>query len=397
MNFLIIKKVLKIIFKRIFFWIIFVSVLLGFKIIWTTIIVKQEFSTDIKSREEVDKSRLHYILNEINKHDFGQEKFPKFIGPHFQGEWALGTLSMTSLAIANLAFKNGSNEKYINQIKMLIVKAMDKKFSHFDKVRWSREALLTLDRDDGHVAYLGHLNMMLGEYKLIGGDNQFDIIYKRINESLKRRFEKSPCGLLESYPSETYTMDNFVAIASIAIFDKLTGDKNQSWSKDWLIKVLNRYSDPELLMPVFGIDFDNCKVESPTTGVSGIWNSFFSSFVDQKIGLDLYKKSMQQWEISRLGFSGIGKFKNSYGFVGDIDSGPLLFGISLAATGFAIGPAMLAGEIKKASQFQKTIEFFGSTVNFGKGKFYLATPIVGDAILIAMRTAVPWTTNLIKK
>lgn len=69
---------------------------------------------------------------------------------------------------------------------------------------------------------------------------------------------------------------------------------------------------------------------------------------------------------------------------GEVDSGPLVFGLSPSGTGFAIAGATLYGS-KARGGLLRTAETVGFSVPFG-GWHYLASPLVGEAALLAAKT-----------
>jgi hypothetical protein len=74
---------------------------------------------------------------------------------------------------------------------------------------------------------------------------------------------------------------------------------------------------------------------------------------------------------------------------GDVDSGPLVFGLSPAATGFAIAGARCSGNEDLARALERTAEIVGTTVPSWHGRTYLFAPLVGDAVILAMRAGPP--------
>ena len=77
----------------------------------------------------------------------------------------------------------------------------------------------------------------------------------------------------------------------------------------------------------------------------------------------------------------------------DIDAGPIIFNLSPSGTGFVIGAATCLQDMVFRTQLLKTAEIGGSTVSwFGTSHYLLANvALVGEAILLAMRTSAPET------
>jgi hypothetical protein len=70
---------------------------------------------------------------------------------------------------------------------------------------------------------------------------------------------------------------------------------------------------------------------------------------------------------------------------GDVDSGPLVLGVSPSATGFALADATLRGRGERTALLH-TAELVG--VSWGAR--YVFSPLVGDSIVLAAKTATPW-------
>ena len=79
-----------------------------------------------------------------------------------------------------------------------------------------------------------------------------------------------------------------------------------------------------------------------------------------------------------------------FGF--DIDAGPILLNLSPTGTAFGLGPATYFQDFEVRNGFLKTAELAGFTVTKQNKRHYLLADIalVGEAITLAMRTAVPW-------
>ena len=77
------------------------------------------------------------------------------------------------------------------------------------------------------------------------------------------------------------------------------------------------------------------------------------------------------------------------GGFGDIDSGPLLFGVSISATGFAMASARAHHDREMFTSLYRTAYLFGAPSPRGKGRRFLNGAALGNAIMLAMLTAGP--------
>src|SRR5207237_1277222 len=92
---------------------------------------------------------------------------------------------------------------------------------------------------------------------------------------------------------------------------------------------------------------------------------------------------------SALGFGGIREYPlpGGRGGAGDIDSGPVVLGVSVAASGFGLAGARMFRDAPRFRALYRTAYLFGAPVTRGEARGFLAGSGLGDAILLAMMTA----------
>ena len=91
-----------------------------------------------------------------------------------------------------------------------------------------------------------------------------------------------------------------------------------------------------------------------------------------------------------FGVTGIREYPDGRQGAGDVDSGPLFFGLSPAGTGFAIAGARFTRDAEFLNELLLTAEIAGCTIETGGRRRYLLAPLVGDAVLLAMRSVTEW-------
>lgn len=113
---------------------------------------------------------------------------------------------------------------------------------------------------------------------------------------------------------------------------------------------------------------------------------YFLSFVDD-VGARRLNSAIGRQRASLLGFAGIREYPVGFEGAGDVDSGPLLFGVSASASAFALAGARLYGDDGLSTQLLRTASLVGMPVEAG-GRFSFATGgAVGNAIVLAILTA----------
>ena len=322
-------------------------------------------------------------------------EMPGAVGPIIKGEWALYSCSMLSSALVNLAnIYPETRDEAVSSVYELIKIALDEKIRDYDSVCWGEDPLVSIDGENSHVSYISILAWMIGGYKSIGGDDCFDALQDRLCATLSRRFLLSPHGNLSTYPDGIiYVPDELVGIAALAIYARQHGGTYQSTVDGWLDNILRNWTDATGMIASYFPDVE--RMQGDFCMLLGSYSSlicYYMTFVDEDYARDLYLV-LKDVFLQRKPFCGIKEYWSHSCLLGfDIDAGPIIFNLSPSGTAFAIGPATYFGDTKIRNRFLRTAEIAGTTVvRKGKRHYRLADiALVGEAITLAMRTAVSW-------
>jgi hypothetical protein len=96
----------------------------------------------------------------------------------------------------------------------------------------------------------------MGARRLLAGPGPRDALAGRMAEALARRMLASPSSHLETYPGETYAMDNAVAAAAIAVHDLGTGQDHRAVLERWVAYTRTHLLDPETGLVSFSLGGD---------------------------------------------------------------------------------------------------------------------------------------------
>ena len=313
------------------------------------------------------ESRLAYLSSELRAAQPGAGTTA--------GEWHLVALSMTGLAAANQAFRHPETRaERLALVESLTSRALEKSARRFDTRAWGADALQTLAAGEGHVGYLGHLGLLLSTECTLGG-RAHDAERRAVIGALERRFLAAPDGLIDTYPGEAWVPDNAVALAAVALGARCEGRSAPQvlarWPKDARTGLLRftRRAGPR--------------------GSGAGWSSIYLPFVDEAFARSQFEAAQRTFGWSALGLAAWREYPDGAGGSGDVDSGPLVFGLSPAGTGFAIAGATRY-DAPLQRELLRTAEAAGTTVNLGGGRHYLFSPLVGDASVLAAKTATAW-------
>lgn len=345
-------------------------------------------------KEELLQRRA-YLLHEVDS--FSLDKMPSFIPDQFKEEWAIGTLSMTTAALTNLAFEFPETRAESSQaIEKMLTLMLQPALRNFELRAWGTDALDSLDTDYGQIGYLGHLNFMLSALSLLGSGEAHQELFEKVTAALARRMEQAHSHYLETFPGAIFTADNMVVAASVANFDKVYGPTHTKLLENWVRATREKICEKRSGLIPFYVDAEGNGLGVPRGSGVG-WNSFYLPFIDQGLADEQYAlmKELLLRELP-LGFAAFREYMPFDRGGADIDSGPVLFGLSTSGTGFGLAGAHWHQDQSVEQGILRTAEFVGMTVGGKERRRYLLAPLVGDAIMLAMRSAHPWDSRFLK-
>jgi hypothetical protein len=273
---------------------------------------------------------------------------------------------------------------------------MSEEIREYDRLRWREDPMNGIYGNLSHISYYSHLAWMISRYKQIGGDGKYDGLYHTLCKSMNRRIRQSPIMNLPTYPGESiYLPDMLVAIVALNNYASQYNGEYSSTVKLWIERAKKEWIDKEtgLLASFLVQNGNSAMIEPLVKGSYSALNCYYLSLIDTEFAKEQYeclKKNFKQ----TFPFVGLKEYHNRTCWFGmDIDAGPIIFNLSPSGTGFVIGAATSLEDMEFRNQLLKTAEIGGSTVTwFGKSHYLLANvALVGEAIILAMRTSAPQT------
>lgn len=340
------------------------------------------FQGDLAAQKALATIVLRDIQQGINP-----EKF-KTGNARFNGEWTVGTYQMAVLGLGQMILAHPElKSEYLPAIEQCVEQLLKPESMEFGITAYGENGLENLDKADGH-AYLGYMNLALSMLRLIEPNNRFASVNDRLTQALIRRLEAAPHGLIETYPQEAYPPDNAAVLASIALFDRATGQNHQPLLSKTTQQFQQRYRDSKT-----GLVFQSANAKSgrpiDKARASGTaLSAYFFAWVDPAFAQALFQAVKQQ-KVEMIGLAGIREYPPGQADKGDIDSGTLIMGLSPAATGFTIAPSRIFQDRELYLNLYRSINFFSETIPLDQQTASLADSPVQRAILLAVLTAIP--------
>ena len=338
-------------------------------------------------------SRRAYLIEKTASPAFGPALMPAILPEVMRKEWAIVTLSMTSTALANIAFQFGDTRiEALRVIDLLIQRYLQPDLRSFEDHYWGEDALETLAGGNGHIGYLGHLNLMLGARRMLGGDSGYDVLHRDVSAALARRILLSPAGgYLETFPGMIFVPDNSVVLASLALHDRIFGPTHAAAIARWVEHTRSRLIDPETGLIATMVSPHGGARLGGARGSYACWNSIYLPFFEPELARSQYSQIRRHLlRTLPFGARAIREYPPGTNGRGDIDSGPVVFGLSTSGTGFCAAGARFSGDAETLGGLLLTAETVGTTVPWAGTRRYVFAPLVGDAIMLAVKTARIW-------
>jgi hypothetical protein len=310
----------------------------------------------------------------------------------FNGEWLFGAYQMASLGLMQVARQHPEKRAdYLPAAERCLDRLLSAEVRAFDAEAWRHfggDALETLDADASHAAYLGYLNVALGLHRQLAPDSRFAAWNDRITEALARRIRNSPTNLLQTYPGETYPVDNAAVAASILLHAQATGADHRAALGPWLESFRRVGLDPKTGLLRQAVHWrDGRGTDYPRASGTAL-ACYYLGLARHELSGDLYTALRRQCFTSWLGFGLVREYARGEGRSrADIDSGPVLLGIGFSATGFSLAGARLHGDPDRFRALYRTAYAVGAPLDRdGRRDFVCGGPL-GNALLLALLTA----------
>lgn len=358
-----------------------ISVILA-KFIWVLIMTIRLGSFESEKNDIL--GRAEYLLNETcTTPENIINKMPSYIGRHFQGEWAIYTLSMTSLALANIATLYPDTKTWVSKgIDGLIQTALSDEIKEYDIVACGNNP------NKGHLSYYSLVALMISAYRYASDDGKYNLLHASLIEKLYNQIRDSENLNIGTYPGQPiYVPDMAAAIAALAIYPS---GYFKPFVKEWVDYMKHNYIDPETGLIASTINEYKDNVLGSYTALT----IYYLTFIDEEFACEQYALFKKHFLKTGL-LTGIKeRTDGSSNGIFTIDSGPVLFGLSPSGTAFGISGATYFKDWSTRNKMLRTGEIAGFSTMKNQRHYLLSNvALVGEAIVLAMRTAIKWNVH----
>lgn len=193
---------------------------------------------------------------------------------------------------------------------------------------------------------------------------------------------------LTAYPGQAWPVDSVVAVAALRQDDRLHGTDSHDATVERWTGAVRDHLDPRTGLIPHAVDPESGK---PVEGARGSSQSLLLRFlaeVDPEWAARDYRTFRARFGSEITMVPGIREHPAGDDSPGDVDSGPLVLGLSASASAVALGDAVLFDDEQSAAELTGLAEATGMAVEFGGKRRYAGGLLpVGDAFLVWSQTA----------
>lgn len=199
-------------------------------------------------------------------------------------------------------------------------------------------------------------------------------------DAIARALEQTSSPYLQSYRTGIWPADNVVAVASLKAYDRIYHSSRYAYlTAGWLTKVRTQ------LDPVTGLIPHVVYEDAPPQGARGSSQSLILSLlpeIDSVFAAEQFALYQKHFVDQRLGLPGIREYPKGTEGTGDIDSGPVIWGIGGAASVVGQRAAYANEDFKLYKGLRNSIETFGCGFTwFGKKRYLFGQLPIADAFI----------------
>ena len=337
--------------------------------------------------------KIKTFLEEKNFNGFTKKHL--FIMTFIKKGWGqdIAALSNMAEALVNISIKHSSKHHETAQlIDTLVKRAIHPKVNPYHK------NILKIDNLGKYGYYLEHLNIILGCYKKITNKETYKDFNKKISLHLldnSLKYKNLHADLLPHVKMK-WSADQAAILYSLWLFDQ---NFNTNISNDiinkWLYYMENYGTDKKTGLYKTEVLGTRQYSRHPRGCAMAYLLHYMGRFKPElaKSKWIIFKKHMKK---KSLGLTGFREYLEDYKGRWTPDSGPIIKGVGVAASGLAMNSASTVGDFKTFEELDKSISKFTNSFNMFEN-FIGSTPItkigtdlLSTSIHLNAETKVSW-------
>lgn len=240
-------------------------------------------------------------------------------------EWDLMSRTFSVLAFANLALARPERREALlratdavlaDTLRAEAERADAFVLPYFHRAPFRNRAARSLFLD-------GELALMLAARQAVARDPRWAAPLRERVDRLAAQLERGPVLSGESYPDEAWTFCNTVALAALALSDRVDGRDHSALRRRWVEVAKRRLVEPRTGLLVSSFTWDGRPLDGPEG--STLWlAAHMLQLVDEDFARDQYRRAREALGRTALGFAWAREWPARLRGPDDVDSGPTI-------------------------------------------------------------------------
>ena len=272
-----------------------------------------------------------------------------------------------------------------------------------EAVREARRALAHIESAEGRAAfppdlppehgmfYSGWRNHLQAGIVLLEKDEAQMLQLRTRCDALVQALTKAPSWpWLASYRNQVWPCDTPPGIHALCVYDQVSGENRYAeFVAKWISAVRGR------LCPDYGMitHVADPATGQPLAGPRGTSQAIILRFlaeIDPEFASNQYTRFQAHFIGGILGAPAVLEYPRGTPGPGDVDSGPLIAGVSVSATVVGMGVAQIYGDEKLGTSISQVGETIGFPFGTRKRSYLGGILPIGDTFVVHATTARPW-------
>ncbi len=305
----------------------------------------------------------------------------------FDAEWSFGTCTMVVMGLGQVALEQPElRERYLPAMESCLDWLMLPESRGFGTGRWGGDGLV--EAGVGEHAYLGYLGLALGMHRLLVPESRYASVHDALVEQLAASLDQ-PVHRFRTYPGETYPVDQSTCAGAVGLHMLATGSDHARRLASWSAAFRELAVDPRSGWLFQRLDSDDGSPADHPRGSGTALAAYALIWADPGLSAELWSALAEEGLQRPLGLGAVREYPRDTFGLGDIDSGPVILGLGVSATGFSLAAARAHGDRSAYAAIARTATLFGLPGRRHGGRWFHSGGAIGNAILLAMLTAPP--------
>lgn len=239
---------------------------------------------------------------------------------------------------------------------------------------------------DGGTFYRGWRLLLLAEQARLTGQGHRELLAEA--DAVRHALDAAATGVPPSYPEQYWPCDAVVAMAAVVRAHEAAHQPLHPVAlADWRTK-LNRLRDPASGLLGHQIDVFGHVLEGPRGSSQAIIQAYWPD-IDPQGAAEQWQRFTGLFLVREWGLVGVREHPIGTDAAGDVDSGPLIAGVSASASAVTLAAARRNGDADLAATLDHEAEYLGLPLEWsGERRFAFGLLPVGDAF-VAWARGVP--------